>query len=108
MESVVAVAEGRLRIPEASVKKVFAMVRSERRLSSRRPLDNLTGLERDTLTSFAKGESYAKIAEVRGNSVVTVRNTLYRIQNKLGIETKQELVIWAVRNGLLDDFTGAQ
>ena len=34
---------------------------------------------------------------------MTVRNTLYRIQDKLGIRTKQELVIWAVRNGLLDD-----
>ena len=34
---------------------------------------------------------------------MTVRNTLYRIQDKLGIETKQELVIWAVRNGLVDD-----
>lgn len=39
----------------------------------------------------------------QGNSVVTVRNNLYRVQDKLGIETKQELVIWAVRNGLLDD-----
>ena len=34
---------------------------------------------------------------------MTIRNTLYRIQNKLGVETKQELVIWAVRNGLLDE-----
>ena len=34
---------------------------------------------------------------------MTVRNTLYRVQDKLGIKTKQELVIWAVRNGLLDD-----
>lgn len=34
---------------------------------------------------------------------MTVRNTLYRIQGKLKIETKQELVVWAVRNGLMDD-----
>ena len=27
----------------------------------------------------------------------------YRIQDKLSIGTKQELVIWAVRNGLVDD-----
>ena len=32
-----------------------------------------------------------------------IRNTLYRIQDKLGIGTKQELVVWAVRNGLVDD-----
>ena len=34
---------------------------------------------------------------------MTARNTLYRIQDKLGIGTKQELVVWAVRNGLLDE-----
>ena len=27
----------------------------------------------------------------------------YRIQDKLGIGTKQELMIWVVRNGLVDD-----
>ncbi len=46
---------------------------------------------------------HTEIAEARGNSTVTVRNTLYRIRDKLGIRTKQELVIWAVRNGLVDD-----
>ena len=102
VETVVAVAEGRLRIPDRAVRKVFAMVRGKRKLFYSQPLDRLTELERDTLTSFAKGESYTEIADARGNSAVTVRNTLHRIQNKLGIETKQELVIWAVRNGLVD------
>ena len=41
--------------------------------------------------------------EVRGNTTATVRNTLYRVQDKLAIGTKRELVIWAVRNGLVDD-----
>ena len=35
---------------------------------------------------------------------MTIRNAIYDIQNKLGIDTKQELVVWAVRTGLLDDF----
>ena len=52
---------------------------------------------------FASGKSYAQIAEARGNKIVTVRNSVYRIQDKLGVGTKQELVVWAVRNGLLDD-----
>ena len=34
---------------------------------------------------------------------MTVRNTIYRIQAKLRVNSKQELVVWAVRNGLLDD-----
>ena len=101
--AVLDVAEGRLRIPEQAVRRVFAMIRGQRELISRQPLDRLTTLERETLTLFASGRSYAEISADRGNSVVTVRNTLYRIQNKLGVRTKQELVIWAVRNGLLDD-----
>ena len=53
--------------------------------------------------SIKPGAVHTEIAEARGNSTVTVRNTLYRIRDKLGIRTKQELVIWAVRNGLVDD-----
>ena len=103
VQAVLDVAEGRLRIPDQAVRRVFAMIRGERRMVSRRPLDKLTAVERATLTLFASGRTYAEIAEARGISTVTVRNTLYRVQNKLGVATKQELVIWAVRNGLLDD-----
>ena len=103
VEAVLDVAEGRLRIPDEAVRRVFAMIRGERGLTSRRNRDKLTALERETLTLFASGRSYAEIAAARGNSTVTVRNTLYRIQDKLGIRTKQELVIWAVRNGLVDE-----
>ena len=60
-------------------------------------------MERETLALFASGSRTSEIAEARGNSTATVRNTLYRIQDKLGVKTKQELVIWTVRNGLLDD-----
>ena len=103
VEAVVDVAEGRLRIPEKAVREVFAMVRCARELASRQASDELTAVERETLTLFASGTSYPQIAEARGTSTVTVRNALYRIQDKLGVKTKQELVIWAVRNGLLDD-----
>ena len=103
VQAVLDVAEGRLRIPDKVIRKVFAMVRADRELASRQASAKLTALERDVLTLFASGTSYSEMADVRGNSVVTVRNTLYRIQDKLGIGTKQELVIWAVRNGLVDD-----
>ena len=103
LEAVLDVAEGRLRLPDNAVKEVFTMLRNERRAGTRQPSGKLTALERETLKLFACGGSYAKIAEIRGISTVTVRNTLYRVQDKLGIETKQELVIWAVRNGLVDD-----
>ena len=85
------------------MRQVFAMIRGERGLASRRRTDKLTALERETLVLFASGRSYVDIAQDRGNSVVTVRNTLYRLQNKLGIGTKQETRGLAVRNGLLDE-----
>ena len=101
--AVVDVAEGRLRLPDKAVREVFALVRRDREDVSNRALDRLTALERETLALFAGGRSYAEIAEARGKSSVTIRNTLYRIQDKLGIKSKQELVIWAVRNDLVND-----
>ena len=103
VEAVLDVAEGRLRVPEVAVRRVFAMIRGERKLVSRQTSVKLTALEREVLTLFATGKSYAEIAAARGNSTVTVRNTLYRIKDKLAVGSKQELVVWAVRNGLLDD-----
>ena len=58
------------------------------------------------LVSFAQGMSYAQIAEARAVKTVTVRNAVYSIQNKLGVGSMQGLVLWAVRNGLLDDYAG--
>ena len=55
------------------------------------------------MSLFASGKSYAQITAIMGNSPVTIRNIIYRIQDKLGVEAKQEIVVWAVRNGLLDD-----
>ena len=33
---------------------------------------------------------------------MTVRNAVYGIQHKLGIKSMQELVLWAVQNGLVE------
>lgn len=104
--AVQAVAAGQLRVPDHVIRKVFSMLRHGQISQPRQPYDSLTQLEREVLRLFATGWSYAQIAEARSNSPVTVRNTIYRIQNKLGIGTKQELVIWTVRSGLLDDSTG--
>ena len=66
----------------------------------------LTVREREVLTHFAQGKPYARIADALGVSTATVRNAIYRIQNKLGVESKQEIVVWAVQNGLLDGEEG--
>ena len=101
--AVVDVAEDRLQVSDKIVKEVFAMIRRDGRAVSFQPAERLTKKERTTLVLFASGKSYAAIAERGGNSPVTVRNRLNRIQDKVGAQSKQELVIWAVRQGLLDD-----
>lgn len=101
--AVIDVAEGRLQVPDEIVKEVFAMIRRDDLAKSLRVAERLTKKERATLVLFATGRSYAAIAERGGNSPVTVRNRLNRIQDKVGVQSKQELVIWAVRQGLLDD-----
>ena len=65
----------------------------------------LTSREREILVSFAQGMSYTRIAEARGIKPVTARNAIYGIQQKLSVGTMQELVLWCVHNGLLDDYT---
>ena len=49
------------------------------------------------------GMSYVAIAEASGVKEVTIQNAIYTIQVKLGVDSKQEVVVWAAQNGLLDD-----
>ena len=67
-------------------------------------LERLTAREREILKMFARGMSYAEIAEARGNSnPMSVRNSIYAIRRKLGVGSRQEMGVWAARSGLLDD-----
>ena len=98
------VALGEYRIPGEVIRSVFAGIRAAAEQNRNWERDRLTQREREILTLFAQGLSYAQIAQVRSNQPLTIRNAIYGIQDKLGIETKQELVVWAVRMGLLDDY----
>ena len=95
------VAAGEMRVPAHVVTRVFAGIRDGVVPGEGRP--ELTQREEEILASFSRGMSYGAIAEERGVKPVTIRNALYAIQGKLGVGTKQEIVVWAVRNGLLDD-----
>ena len=97
------VASGELRLPVAVVRRVFGGIR-DAEAGDAAEVAGLTRREREILMSFARGMSYARIAEERGIKPVTVRNAVYGIQEKLGVDSMQELVLWVARNGLLDDF----
>ena len=93
-------AAGEGRLPTEVVRRVFDRIRS--RAKSKEEVD-LTQREKEILVSFCRGMSYVAIAEAREVKVVTIRNAIYTIQVKLGVASKQEIVVWAAQNGLLDD-----
>ena len=99
LEAVRDVAMGRVRIPLAVIRRAFAVAQSQSEPARERNSHLLTEREWEVLTIFARGSSYADIAETHGNSPSTVRNSIYRIQDKLGVGSRQGLVVWAVRNG---------
>ncbi len=97
------VARGEYKMPRDAMRRVFARLRNAPERGDPPKSNKLTQREKEILVQFAKGMSYTAIAESRDNRPTTVRNTIYGIQDKLGFESKQEVVVWAVRNGLLDE-----
>lgn len=95
------VAGGGVMVPDDAVNRVFKLIRAGTAPKPR--TKTLTARELEVLAHFARGKSYGRIAEALGIGTVTVRNTIYRIQDKLGVASKQEIVVWAVRNGVLDE-----
>ena len=104
LDAIRTVAQGNLMIPEESVHRVFSLIRSGAHMMPSSKV--LSKREREVLAHFSRGKSYAGIAEDLGIGTMTVRNTIYRVQDKLGVESKQEIVVWAVQNGLLEGEEG--
>ena len=96
-------AVGDFRLPPEMVRRAFTAIRADGSAGDAAAEAGLTDREREILVQFARGLTYAQIAEARGIRPVTVRNAVYGIQEKLGLEKVQGLVFWAVRNGLLDN-----
>ena len=94
-------AAGNLMIPADAVRRAFRLL--DEGAAVKPAADLLSAREREVLTRFATGKAYAEVAADMGISKVTVRNAIYRIQNKLGLGSQQEIVVWAVRNGLLEE-----
>ena len=92
---------GELRVPVEIVRRAFEEIRGGERAGD--AAARLTQREREILVSVSQGMSYARIAEARGIKPVTARNAIYGIQQKWGVGSMQELVLWSVRNGLLGD-----
>ena len=97
------VAQGEFHVQGEAARRLFSGIAGEAVPPSMPGIGSLTARERDILRMYVQGMSYADIAGARGNKPLTVRNSVYEIQRKLKVKTKQELGVWAVRSGLLDE-----
>jgi DNA-binding NarL/FixJ family response regulator len=66
------------------------------------PVDTLTSREREVLQMLAEGKTNKEIAVILNLSVYTVDAHRGRIMEKLNLHSINELVRFAVRNGLID------
>ncbi len=100
------VTEGEFRIPGNSARWLARAVRGPLGDGGVERLESLTGREIEILKQFASGLSYQEIGDVREISALTVRNAVSGIQKKLGFGTRQQMVVWAIRAGVVDDDGG--
>lgn len=66
---------------------------------AQRALANLTGREREVLEVLAEGLNDKEIAQRLHISVETARNHMARILSKLGVESRLQVLVFAVRHG---------
>lgn len=64
--------------------------------------DALTRRQKDILTLAADGMKYREIAESLGITERTVKYSMEQIMNKLHMGNRQEAVLYAVRNGIIE------
>lgn len=66
-----------------------------------KPINDLTERERAVLALLAMGQRNSRIANELCISIRTVENHLYHIFQKLGVSSRIEAAIYALRTGLL-------
>ena len=83
---------GNMVVPQEAVRRAFMLL--DGGCAMKPAPDLLSPRKREALTRFARGRAYAEIAEDMGIKKVTVRNAIYRVQNKLGLGSHQEIAVW--------------
>lgn len=85
----------------AGPRLVQAIRMATAELDRRRVKDGLTSRERDVVQLLALGHTNREIADRLVLSVRTVETHRARIQARLGLRTRAQLVRWALERGLL-------
>ncbi len=103
VDSIEAIAAGGAAISPQMAGKLFDvgrhLLRHQELLQSRRP--TLTGREIEVLEMVAKGHTSRAIGELLFISENTVKNHIRNILDKLGLHSRNEAVLYAVRENLI-------
>ncbi|HHC08750.1 MAG TPA: response regulator transcription factor [Actinobacteria bacterium] len=103
VRSIEAILEGGAAISPQMAGKLFdvgrQLLRHQELLASRRP--TLTGREIEVLQMVAKGHTSREIGELLYISENTVKNHIRNILDKLGLHSRNEAVLYAVRENLI-------
>jgi DNA-binding NarL/FixJ family response regulator len=102
IEAIKAVSEGKAFFsPEISRMLVEDYVRDLRKRGAEDSYDLLTGREREILHLLAEGKSNKDIATLLNLSLFTVETHRRNLQDKLNIHSLAELILYAVRKGVV-------
>ena len=90
---------GELRIDPLVARRLMSSLREAQ---DDEPISELTSRELDVLRLVATGEPNKQIATELGISERTARTHVSRILRKLGLSSRTQAALWAVREGLVE------
>jgi DNA-binding NarL/FixJ family response regulator len=90
------------RVTELTGGRRMLQVAEHQRADTRQSREKLTAREMQTLVMVGRGMVAKEIARALGISEKTVRNHISNIYRKLGIYDRSQMVIYAMKNGLVD------
>ena len=90
---------GELQLDPAVARRLMSSLRPE---TSRSTLKELTARELDVLRLLATGRANKEIAAALSLSERTARTHVSSILGKLGLNSRTQAALWAVREGLVD------
>ncbi len=100
LEALEKVRRGENVLDSSLMPQVFARLREVRRKERQSAFANLTERELQILALIARGKSNREIAEELFLSEKTVRNYVSQILGKLGLSSRAEAAVYAVRHGI--------
>ncbi len=103
VDAIRAVQRGEARLhPNIARKLMEQVARRDAPSSSDRLVETLTEREREVIRLVAKGQSNQAIAQALVISEKTVKTHISNILDKLDLEDRTQLAIYAIKNGLVD------